>query len=207
MELRRRGTKLRGLPNAADQLGDSAVAFPSHLQKWSAEAFPNFHHLPITDVSSGLDADRALVHSARPMTDSLDRLPVINVWNQLLVPLQGEISDAVADRLVDQVLDTIRDTGAEGLIIDLTGIWMVDSHLCAVLSRLAGSARLMGANSIICGMNAQVAITLQTMGIEMDVIGTALTLEAAFKSLGIGRLDGKSSKQRTAKKSKSETRT
>lgn len=120
---------------------------------------------------------------------SLDRLPVINLWNHLLVPLQGEISDAIAERLVDQVLDTIRDTGAEGLIIDLTGIWMVDSHLCAVLSRLAASARLMGAHSIMCGMNAQVAITLQTMGIDMDAVRTALTLEAAFKSLGIGRLD------------------
>jgi rsbT antagonist protein RsbS len=118
-----------------------------------------------------------------------DRVPVINLWNHLLVPLQGEISDALAERLVDQVLDMIKDTGAEGLIIDLTGIWMVDSHLCAVLSRLAASARLMGAHSIMCGMNAQVAITLQTMGIEMGVVRTALTLEAAFKSLGIGRLE------------------
>jgi rsbT antagonist protein RsbS len=121
------------------------------------------------------------------MTD-FDRLPVINVWNHILVPLQGEISDAIAEKLVDQVLDTIRDTGAEGLIIDLTGIWMVDSHLCSVLSRLAASARLMGAHSIMCGMNAQVAITLQTMGIDMGVVRTALTLEEAFKSLGIGRL-------------------
>jgi rsbT antagonist protein RsbS len=121
------------------------------------------------------------------MSDN-DRLPVINVWNHVLVPLQGEISDAIAEKLVDQVLDTIRDAGAEGLIIDLTGIWMVDSHLCAVLSRLAASARLMGAHSIMCGMNAQVAITLQTMGIDMEVVRTALTLEEAFKSLGIGRL-------------------
>lgn len=124
------------------------------------------------------------------MSDT-DRLPVINVWNHILVPLQGEISDAIAERLVDQVLDTIRDTGAEGLIIDLTGIWMVDSHLCAVLSRLAAAARLMGAHSIMCGMNAQVAITLQTMGIDMEVVRTALTLEEAFKSLGIGRLPKK----------------
>ena len=122
------------------------------------------------------------------MADS-DQLPVISVWNQILVPLQGEISDAIAEKLVDKVLETIRDSGAEGLIVDLTGIWMVDSHLCAVLSRLAASARLMGANSIMCGMNAQVAITLQTMGIDMESVETALTLEQAFRSLGIGRLE------------------
>lgn len=116
-------------------------------------------------------------------------LPVINLWNHILVPLQGEVSDAIAERLVDQVLDSIRDSGAEGLIIDLTGVWMVDSHLCAVLSRLAAAARLMGAHSIMCGMTAQVAITLQTMGIEMEAVRTALTLEEAFKSLGIGRME------------------
>lgn len=139
----------------------------------------------LLSTRDGLSCERG-----EDMTD-FDRLPVINVWNHVLVPLQGEISDAIAERLVDQVLDTIRDTGAEGLIIDLTGIWMVDSHLCAVLSRLAASARLMGAHSIMCGMNAQVAITLQTMGIDMAVVRTALTLEEAFKSLGIGRLEEK----------------
>lgn len=118
----------------------------------------------------------------------VDRLPVIKVWDQVLVPLQGEISDAVAERLFDQVLETIKESGAEGLIIDLTGIWMIDSHLCAVLSRLAASARLMGAESIMCGMNAQIAITLQSMGIDMGQVRTALTLEEAFRSLGIGRV-------------------
>ncbi len=118
----------------------------------------------------------------------VDRLPVIKVWDQVLVPLQGEISDAVAERLFDQVLETIKESGAEGLIIDLTGIWMIDSHLCAVLSRLAAAARLMGAESIMCGMNAQIAITLQSMGIDMGQVRTALTLEEAFRSLGIGRV-------------------
>jgi rsbT antagonist protein RsbS len=118
----------------------------------------------------------------------VDRLPVIKVWDQVLVPLQGEISDAVAERLFDQVLETIKESGAEGLILDLTGVWMVDSHLCAVLSRLAASARLMGAESIMCGMNAQIAITLQSMGIDMGSVRTALTLEEAFRSLGIGRM-------------------
>lgn len=117
-----------------------------------------------------------------------DRLPVIKVWDQVLVPLQGEISDAVAERLFEQVLETIKESGAEGLILDLTGVWMVDSHLCAVLSRLAAAARLMGAESIMCGMNAQIAITLQSMGIDMGAVRTALTLEEAFRSLGIGRM-------------------
>lgn len=117
-----------------------------------------------------------------------DRLPIIKLWNQVLVPLQGQITDAVAERLLEQVLEAIKNSDAEGLIIDLTGVWMVDSHLCSVLSKMASSARLMGANSIMCGMSAEVAITLQTMGIDLVGVKTALTLEEAFHSLGIGRL-------------------
>ena len=86
------------------------------------------------------------------------------------------------------VLEAIRASDAEGLIIDLTGVWMVDSHLCSVLSKMASSARLMGANSIMCGMSAEVAVTLQTMGIDLVGVRTALTLEEAFHSLGIGRM-------------------
>jgi rsbT antagonist protein RsbS len=50
----------------------------------------------------------------------------------------------------------------------------------------------MGTRSIICGMSADIAMTLQTMGIDLTGVKTALTVELAFESLGIhriGRLD------------------
>lgn len=125
------------------------------------------------------------------ISETVDRLPIIKLWNQVLVPLQGQITDAVAERLLEQVLEAIQVSNAEGLIIDLTGVWMVDSHLCAVLSKMAASARLMGAESIMCGMSAEIAITLQTMGIDLAGVRTVLSLEEAFSSLGIGKLNAK----------------
>jgi len=118
----------------------------------------------------------------------LDRLPVISVWNLILVPLQGEISDPIAERIREQVLETIRSTGAEGLIVDITGVWMMDSHLCSVISNIAASARLMGTRCVICGMSAQIALTLHAMGIDLGNVRTALTLEQAFASFGIRRV-------------------
>jgi rsbT antagonist protein RsbS len=118
------------------------------------------------------------------MTDAL-RLPVIKLWKQVVVPLQGDISDVVADRLREQVLETLRDSDAQGLIIDVTGVWMVDSHLCSVLSNMAGSARLMGSECVICGMSAEIALTLQAMDIDLSGIHTALGLEEAFAHFGI----------------------
>lgn len=117
--------------------------------------------------------------------DDLNRLPIIKLWDHILVPLQGDITDAVADRLRQNVLESISESGAEGLVIDITGVWMIDSHLCAVISNLAASARLMGTRSIICGMSAEVALTLQTMGVNMGGVKTALTVEEAFAMLGL----------------------
>src|SRR6266542_2453663 len=115
----------------------------------------------------------------------LDRLPIIKLWNVILVPLQGDITDALADRLRQNVLATINESGADGLVIDVTGVWMIDSHLCSVMTNLAAAARLMGTHSIICGMSAEIALTLQTMGVDLRGVKTALTVEEAFAILGI----------------------
>jgi rsbT antagonist protein RsbS len=119
------------------------------------------------------------------MESKPDRLPIMKMWNLILVPLQGEISDDLVDGIRRHVLETIRDSGADGLVIDLTGVWMMDSHLCSVLTKLAASAKLMGTPSILCGMSAAIALTLQTMGIELGDVRTALTVEEAFEAFGI----------------------
>ncbi|MFW5875754.1 MAG: STAS domain-containing protein [Myxococcota bacterium] len=116
------------------------------------------------------------------------RVPIIKLWNQLVVPLQGEITDDLAEVLTQDVLERIRVSDADGLVIDLTGVWMLDSHLCAMLSSLAASAGLMGTQTVLCGMNPETAMTLQTMGVGMQT-RTALTLESALAMQGI-RLHG-----------------
>jgi rsbT antagonist protein RsbS len=125
------------------------------------------------------------------MTEDINRLPIIKLWNQILVPLQGEITDEMADRLRSNVLEKIHSMGADGLVIDVTGVWTIDSHLCSVISRLAASAQLMGTRSIICGMSADIAMTLQTMGIDLSGIRTALTVEEAFAILGVRQVPRK----------------
>ena len=119
------------------------------------------------------------------LSASEHRVPVIQLWDRIVVPLQGDITDDVAAVLVDDVLRTIRDASAAGLVIDVTGMWAIDSHLCHVIANLAGAARLMGTPTILCGMSAAIAITLQTMGIDFRRVRTALTLEDALERLGV----------------------
>jgi rsbT antagonist protein RsbS len=116
-------------------------------------------------------------------------IPVIELWGQLLVPLQGELGDAQMDALQSAVLERIRARGAEGVVIDASGVWLMDSHLCAVLGRLASAARLMGARAVLCGLGPHVVMTLQAMGIDLEGVDTAIGLEAALELLGVRPAD------------------
>ncbi|MFP2911883.1 STAS domain-containing protein [Pyxidicoccus sp. 3LFB2] len=119
------------------------------------------------------------------------RIPIIPLWGNLIVPLQGDITDAQAAQLCSDVLRDIQRTGARGMVVDISGLWLVDSHLCAVLARLAASARLMGTRTVLCGMGADVALTLQSMGIQLEGVETALGLEEGLVLLGVKVVGGR----------------
>src|SRR5262245_18413448 len=130
------------------------------------------------------------MQSERPMPSSFPgrervRVPVIRLWSRLVVVLQGDISDEVAARLMDDVLEEIRRSGAAGLVLDVSGILVVDSHLVHVLSSLAQAALIMGTPAVVCGMSPEVAMTLQMMGAEPKFMQTALSLEDALRRLGV----------------------
>ena len=113
------------------------------------------------------------------------RIPIIKLWHLLLVPLQGELTDELAGQLTNEVLEQIHKFGSSGLVIDITGLWLVDSHLCAVLSQLSSAASLMGASTFISGMKPDIALTLETMGVQLKGVSTTLDLEGALERLGV----------------------
>jgi rsbT antagonist protein RsbS len=117
------------------------------------------------------------------------RVPIIKLWHMLLIPLQGEMNDDLANQLTNEVLDRIHQLGCSGLVIDITGLWLVDSHLCAVLSQLSSAAALMGARTFISGMKPDIALTLETMGVELKGVSTTLGLEDALAMLGVREPD------------------
>jgi rsbT antagonist protein RsbS len=115
-------------------------------------------------------------------------IPIIRLWSCLLLPLQGEISDRQADRLFDEVLRAIDRHGTRGLVLDLSGVWVMDSHLCSILARIATAAGFMGSRCIVTGMSPEIVMTLQAMDIGLGSIETTLSMESALERLGI-RID------------------
>lgn len=125
------------------------------------------------------------------MDEAYNNIPIIKLWHLLLVPLQGEMTDDVASRLMSEVLERIYRDGSSGLVIDITGLWIIDSHLCSVLSQISDAASLMGAETVICGMKPEIALTLETMGVELDNVTSALDLEGALLLLGVKKPETK----------------
>jgi rsbT antagonist protein RsbS len=127
------------------------------------------------------------------------RIPIIALYRDLIVPIQGAIADDVMIALQSDVTRRIQDGDARGLVVDVSGVETLDSFLTRNLRDLALSARLMGVTAVVSGLRPQVAITLVEMGLEIPGVYTALNLERALELLrdvreeearAMGDLDG-----------------
>jgi rsbT antagonist protein RsbS len=118
----------------------------------------------------------------------MNNVTCIPLWDCLIVPLQGDVTDTQADDLVTEVLTRVQRDQCFGVLVDLSGVWTLDSHLCSVLARLALAAKLMGAKTVLSGMKPEIAMTLEAMGVELRGIETVATLEDALGSMGITRV-------------------
>lgn len=119
------------------------------------------------------------------MDEPLASIPIIELWGQLLVPLQGELGDADMRALEVALLERVRERGPEGLVLDVSGVPTMDSHLCAVLGRLASAARLMGARAVLSGLSPAIALTLEALDVDLGGVETVVGLEEAMEALGV----------------------
>ncbi len=111
------------------------------------------------------------------------RIPIIELYSNLVVPIQGAIDDDAMARLQHDVTQRIQIDGARGLVIDVSGIEFLDSFMTKNLRDLALTARLMGVSAIVSGLRPAVAITLIEMGLEIPGVKTTLNLERALEAL------------------------
>ena len=110
-------------------------------------------------------------------------IPILRVGNNLLVTVQTELHDAVAEAFQEDLLAAIEKTGAAGLLVDVTGLDVVDSYVARVLADTAKMARLMGTETVIVGIRPEVAATLVRMGYAMTGVRTALNVDEGLALL------------------------
>ncbi|KUO09199.1 STAS domain-containing protein [Streptomyces sp. DSM 15324] len=120
-------------------------------------------------------------------------VPVLRLGDVLLVTLQGDLYDGMAARLQQDVAQAIVDSRVTGVVIDISGVEIVDSFLGRVLAEIAEHARLLAARTVVAGMRPAVALTLVELGLTLPGLRTALNTEAALEQLGrvdVGRPGG-----------------
>lgn len=104
-------------------------------------------------------------------------IPILQVRSALVVTIQLELTDTVADAFQDDVLSRVAATSAGGLVIDISGLEMVDSYVARVIANTGRMAKLMGTETVLVGMRPEVAATLVRMGFRMEGARTALNLD------------------------------
>ncbi|NUP11230.1 MAG: STAS domain-containing protein [Polyangiaceae bacterium] len=111
-------------------------------------------------------------------------VPILKIGRTLLVSIQIELSDAVAEGMQNDVLAALERTNAKGIVVDISGFDTVDTYVARILAETAKMAKLMGARSVLVGMRPEVAATLVRMGYTMDDVQFALNLDEGLALLG-----------------------
>jgi len=115
----------------------------------------------------------------------VDRIPILRLGPVLIVSVQGDLADAIAVALRHDVGDAVSSGGVTGVVLDVSGVAIVDSYLGRVLTEIAADSSLLGASTVVAGIKPAVAITLVEMGLRLDGARTARSLESAMAMLGL----------------------
>jgi rsbT antagonist protein RsbS len=110
-------------------------------------------------------------------------VPIFRLGSILIVAVQEALHDRLALALQDDITNALSRTNAEGLLIDVSVIDIVDSFMGRMLNDIAAMALLMGARTALVGIQPAVAITLTELGMELRGIVTALDVEQGLARL------------------------
>jgi rsbT co-antagonist protein RsbR len=107
--------------------------------------------------------------------------PVIPVHDDVLVlPLVGTIDSARSARIMETLLTGVQEHAAEVVIIDITGVPIVDTAVANHLIQATRAATLLGAHCVLVGVSAEVAQTLVQLGVNLSTLVTRSNLQAGI---------------------------
>ena len=113
----------------------------------------------------------------------MDRIPILRMGRFLLVSIQVDMHDRLALTLQDDLTARITETGARGVLIDISSLELVDSFIGRIIGTIASMARVLDAETVVVGMRPAVAITLVELGMELPGVRTALNVERGMRLL------------------------
>ncbi len=159
------------------------------------QAFDSFMSLQkVAFLDIGIIVDVLIDERERTINEQQEAIreistPCLQIRDRLLIlPIIGLIDSQRAKQLTDNLLHAIRANRAKVVVMDITGVAAVDSKVANHLIQTVAAARLMGAETIVTGLSAEVAQSLVALGVDLSKVNTVGDLqgglEAAEKLLG-----------------------
>ena len=111
------------------------------------------------------------------------RIPILQMGRSLLVTIQMDMEDQTALALQDDLAAKITSSGANGVLIDISALEIVDSFVGRMLAGISGIGRMLDATTVVVGMQPAVAITLVELGLSLEGVKTALNVSRGMALL------------------------
>ena len=113
----------------------------------------------------------------------MDKIPILRMGKFLLVTIQVDLYDRLAINLESDLVQMVSKTGAQGVLIDISALSIVDSFMGRILGNIGNMSKIMDAETVVVGMQPAVAITLIELGLELKGVHTALNVEKGMELL------------------------
>jgi rsbT antagonist protein RsbS len=110
-------------------------------------------------------------------------VPILKQGDYLIATVQTALNDRDLADLRDALVDRVGRFRSRGVIVDVTALDVMDSFAARTLRDLAHMARLRGAQTVIVGIQPEVAFAMVQLGLTLEEIATALDLEEGLSYL------------------------
>ena len=113
----------------------------------------------------------------------MDKIPILRMGKFLLVTIQIDLYDRLAVNLETDLVQMVSKTSAKGVLIDISVLSIVDSFMGRIIGNIGSMSKILGAETVLVGMQPAVAITLIELGLELKGVHTALNVEKGMELL------------------------
>lgn len=110
-------------------------------------------------------------------------VPVLKQGAILIAMIQGALTDADLMELRDDLADKVGRFRSRGVIVDVSALDVMDSFATRMLRNVAYVAKLRGAETVIVGIQPEVAFAMVQLGLTLDGVATALDFEEGMSLL------------------------
>jgi rsbT antagonist protein RsbS len=117
-------------------------------------------------------------------------IPILRQGDVLIASIQVAQTDADLLRLCDDLARRVGELRVRGVVIDVTALDVLDSFATRTLRTIAHTSRLRGANTVVVGIQPDVAFSMVQLGLDLGGIATALDLDEALAELRVSRSSG-----------------